>query len=383
MDVEAISGNGTTEYASLIACRQSYSCEQLAKPDGGSQWSADVRGLNPREQYPCIERGGSLGPRLWVADGLWKVITTPGGHMGTSVSSFEDAFRETLNAVDEIRRHDRLLTPAWRDLVEAVQRRVKRNAACPRDIHSLRMDRAAAATAAGEAAQSARFAAQLLRLAPEELATARRELQLCITTLRHAEGDAKDRLNDAIEAVLGQVRTESRIDQAPHTGAVTRRQARHVEDIVTAMRGYGERIEQILLDLGDVARTTFGAAMGGGLRVRVSYEPPRPDLDRIATSDAARDPIEWTDAIWRSVELYRGGLAELIDEAVNGLEIRLDEAAERQGPGEPRVGERIGELMLDAKQLDELAQRLEWILPATAGSSCSGRSVMLPPDPEP
>jgi hypothetical protein len=303
--------------------------------------------------------------------------------MGTSVSSFEDAVRETLDAVDEIRRHDRLLSPAWRDLVQAVQRRVERDGASPRDIHSLRTDRATAATAAGEAAQSARFAAQLLRLAPEELASARSELQSRVTSLRHAEGDAKDHLNGAIEAILAQVRTESRIDHAQHAGAVTRQQARHVEDIITAMRAYGDRIEQILLDLGDVARTTFGAAMGAGLRVRVSHEPPRPDLDRIATSDAARDPIEMTDAIWRSVELYRGGLVELIDEAVTGLEARLEEAAERQRLGEERVGERIGELALEARQLDELAQRLEWIFPAAAGCSCSGRSVTLPPNGEP
>jgi hypothetical protein len=302
--------------------------------------------------------------------------------MGTSVSSFEDAVRETLDAVDEIRRHDRLLSPAWRDLVEAVQRRVERAKASPRDIHSLRTDRATAATAAGEAAQSARFSAQLLRFAPEELASARSELQSRITTLRRSEGDAKDHLNGAIEAILAQVRTESRIGQARHAGAVTRQQARHVEDTITAMRGYGDRIEQILLDLGDVARTTFGAAMGAGLRVRVSHEPPRPDLDRIATSDAARDRTEMADAIWRSVELYRGGLVELIDEAATGLEARLEEAVERQWLGEERVGERIGELALEARQLDELAQRLEWIVPPAAGSSRSGSSVMLHADGE-
>ena len=142
--------------------------------------------------------------------------------MGTSVSSFEDAVRETLDAVDEIRRHDRLLSPAWRDLVEAVKRRCEWDGASSRDIHSLRTDRATAATAAGEAAQSARFAAQLLRLAPEELASARSELQSRVTSLRHAEGDAKGHLNSAIEAILAQVRTESRIDQAQHAGHAKR-----------------------------------------------------------------------------------------------------------------------------------------------------------------
>jgi hypothetical protein len=74
-----------------------------------------------------------------------------------------------------------------------------------------------------------------------------------------------------------------------------------------------------------------------------------------------------TEAIWRSVELYRGGVAALIDEAVNGLQAWLDEGAEGQRLGEQQVGERIVELTLEAKQLDELAQRLEWILPAAAG----------------
>jgi hypothetical protein len=73
-----------------------------------------------------------------------------------------------------------------------------------------------------------------------------------------------------------------------------------------------------------------------------------------------------TEAIWRSVELYRGGVAALIDEAVNGLQAWLDEGAEGQRLGEQQVGERIVELTLEAKQLDELAQRLEWILPAAA-----------------
>ena len=288
--------------------------------------------------------------------------------MATSASSFEDAVRAACDAVDEIRRHDDLLTPAWRELVEAVQRRLERGAAAPRDDLTLRADRATAATAAGEAAHSARFAAQLLRLTPDELATTGAELQLHITAVRHAEGDAKDHLNGAIEATLAQVRTEWRIAQAQDRSVVTRRPPRHVEDIVTAMRAYGDRIEQILLDLGDVARATVGAPMGGGLRVRVSHEPPRRDLDRTRVSDAARGPIEITDAIWQSVELYRGGLAALIDEAVNGLQARLDEAAERQRLGEQRVGERIGELTQEVRQLEELAQRLEWILPAAADS---------------
>jgi len=89
-------------------------------------------------------------------------------------------------------------------------------------------------------------------------------------------------------------------------------------------------------------------ATGGGRRVRVSHEPLRQDLDRIEVSDSARVRIEMTEAISRA-ELYRGGLAAVIDEAGKALEARL---------------------------VDEHAQELEWILhaagdvPDRTGSSC-------------
>lgn len=114
--------------------------------------------------------------------------------MRTSASSFEDAVRETLSAADEIRRHDRLLTPAWRDLVDAVERvssgspraggtttRCAPTAPPPRPRRQNQLRQ--------------RFSLpQLPRLAPEEPAATRSELPSRFTTVRPSDGDTQEHL---------------------------------------------------------------------------------------------------------------------------------------------------------------------------------------------
>ena len=290
--------------------------------------------------------------------------------MDTSASSTQAPARDTLAALDEIRRHDQLLASSWRQLLDTAYRRTERLAVDRHDHLSLRSSRATAATAAAEAAQAARFEAHMLKMAPAELAAAHAQLESQIRSLRASQIEAATHLNAAIGGLLTAL--DERVAHRTGTGSATgaaRCRARLADDAVSAMRAYADRIEQILLDLGDGVRAAVGVSMGGALPTRISREPPRPDLDRIAVSDAARLSLELADAVWRSVELYRDRLDERVDDGVRTLRARLDRAAESSRVGDERRRERIAELMGAAQQLDALAAKLDWMLPADCAAA--------------
>jgi len=291
--------------------------------------------------------------------------------MDPSGSPLQSSAQETLAALREIRRHDELLSGSWRQLLDTTRRRLK-GLGDGRSSHlPLRTARAAAATAAGEAAQAARFQARLLKLAPEDLGGARARLEARIDVVRHAQAEAAGHLNAGVDGLLDELRERISRDGTVAAG-VTRHQLRLADDLVRAMRAYADRVEQILFDLGDTVHAEFGLSLGAAMPTRVSAQPPRPDLERIAIDDAARLEAELADAVWRLVEHYRERLDERVDDAIRALRSSLDRAAEHQRRGEEHAREQVGELMRQAQRLDAIAEGLDWMLPADL--SASGRA---------
>ncbi len=290
--------------------------------------------------------------------------------MPTARSSLQASERETLAALDEIRRHHDLLIGSWRHLLETVRARIEQLGESQHDHLALRTARATAATAAGEAAQAARLQTRLLKLSPSELARARAELEEQINSFRDVQSEAAGHLHAAVENAAGALTARLTADHAAQQSAtIARYETRFAEDLVRIMRAYRDRLEQALLDFAEAAHAVFGTPMGGALPTGFSRQPPRPDLDHIAISDAARLPSEIADTIWRLVELYREGLDSRGDETIRALRSRLDSAAEDQRRGEDRVRDRIAELADRAQALDQLAESLDWMLPLDGDAS--------------
>jgi hypothetical protein len=151
--------------------------------------------------------------------------------------------------------------------------------------------------------------------------------------------------------------------QARPSAARTRSEALFADDVVTTMRAYSGRIEQILLDLGEAALTAVGVSMGASFQTRASHLPPRPDLEDIAVSDVAHFSFELSRTVRRCVELYRDRLVDQVDEAIAALQSRIDGAIEYHRLGERHVCERTKELELGAHRLDDMAEKLDWMIP--------------------
>ncbi len=268
----------------------------------------------------------------------------------------------TLAALEEIRDHEELLVGSWRQLLDTTQRRLQELGDENPGHPSLRTARATAATAATEAAQAARFDARLRGLAADDLATARIQLEAEIELVQRARAEAVTHLRAAVDALLDGVAARIACDPRA-AAAVGRYTTRLADDLVRAMRAYADRVEQILLDLGDAVRTACGLAMGGALPTRIPREAPRPEVDRIAADDATRLRRELADRAWRSVELYQERLDRNVDDAIRALRSRLDVAADQLRLGDDQRRERIRDLTRQAKRLDEMAESLDWMLP--------------------
>jgi hypothetical protein len=286
--------------------------------------------------------------------------------MDTSASPLQASGREALTALGELRRHEQFLVGSWRELVDTAQRRLERWESDERDHLSLRAARAAAATAAAEAAQAARFDAQLLKRSPQELGAARAGLESQIDSLRASQAEAAAHLDVAVESVLGEL--ARRLACRGEAGARMRYATRVIDDLARAMRAYGDRVEQILLDLGDAVRAAFGLSMGAALPTRVPREPPRTELSGANSRGAVAPLEEAADAVWASVQLFRERVDGLTDDAIRALRLRLGTAAEQQYRSAEGTSEQVGQLLRTAQALDKLAERLDWMLPTDCGA---------------
>ena len=103
--------------------------------------------------------------------------------------------------------------------------------------------------------------------------------------------------------------------------------------------------------------------MGGSLPTRVARGPTKAPHALLAGGDVAELHDEFAAAVWRSVTTAESDrLNRSVDSAIGALRTRLDTAREQQPFGEARIRERLDELMSSAKELDQLAKRLDWML---------------------
>jgi hypothetical protein len=286
------------------------------------------------------------------------VITTEECNVVTSASPLQTAVRETGESLEELSQHE-LLSESWRRRLQGASRRVGELADGPPDPGALRAVRALAATAASESALAARFEGRLLTMSNEQLEAANAQLEHGFAALRGTRAEADAHLESAVGELLGESPGEMPSGLAAAAGRqAIRRRARLADDIVAAMRAYADRIEQLLLDLGEAAHAAVGAPAGGLLPARVSHVPPRPDLQ----DDATWLPDELRVAVSRLVDQFRDRLADQVEEAIETLRARVDRMVRCRALGERAVSSRAGELALIARRMDQLAEALDWML---------------------
>jgi hypothetical protein len=143
-----------------------------------------------------------------------------------------------------------------------------------------------------------------------------------------------------------------------------RAQMRLAEDLGRASRVYGDRIEQLLLDLGEQVHATFGVSMGSALPTRVRREVAPPTLEDLNPDDPTTVSRRAVDRGWQSVRRYQKQLDAGVEDAIWALRWQLLSATRTPRPRLTAIGNRVSELMHEAQELDRLAEQLDWILPA-------------------
>jgi hypothetical protein len=289
--------------------------------------------------------------------------------METFTSPLQASVQETRGALEEIRRYGQLSSDSWRRRLGAARRRLDDVGEGPNQL-ALRAARVTAATAATEAALAARFDARLLKLSPDKLHRTRDRLESHLDSLRAAQREAAAHLHAAVEALLSVFEEHLGREAGGQPAARSRRyQMRGADDLVRAMRTYGDRIEQLLFELGDAVRASVGVSIGAAPATGILRSPPRPELGQVASTGTARLAAELADVVWRTVELYQDMADERVDETIRALRSRFDKATEQARRGERHTGQRIRELMRQAQRLDVVAEQLDWMLPSDYLSS--------------
>lgn len=278
--------------------------------------------------------------------------------MVISPSPLQTAVRETGETLEELSQSE-LLAESWHRRLDEASRNLEQLADGPADPWALRIVRALAATAASESALAARFEVRLLTLSDERLKAATGQLEDGFSALRGACTEAAVHLESTFSELVGEP-----ADEMPPGLAVAaadqaiRRRARLADDVVAAMRGYADRIEQQLLDLYDAAHAAVGAPAGGLLPTRESHVPPCLDLpdDPRCLSDELRA------AIARLIDQFRDRLADQVEEAIETLRARVERAVRCRELGDRAVIVRADELARIARRMYQLAEALDWML---------------------
>ena len=283
--------------------------------------------------------------------------------MVTSASPLQSEVRETRGAIDELTLGDRLLAESWRAQLAAARTALVRLADGHGDARTLRSVRALLATAAREQALAAQFESRLVTLTDEQRREVSAQLEGSFAALRASSAEAAAYLASAAQDLLAELRAElSLLAAAARTGPAIRYREQFTDDIVAVMRAHGNRIEQLLLELGEVAHAAVGAPAGGLLPTRASHIPPRPDLARISAGDAEHLADEASAEVMRSIDLFRDRLAGQIDEAIGTLRSRIDNAAQCRALGDQAACQRVQDLARAAQHLTQLSERLDWML---------------------
>ena len=310
-----------------------------------------------------------------VADGLYVVIRTKECIVVTSASPLQTAACESLDALDEISRHDQLLAEPWRRQLQAASAAVEqiagalgdscalRSCRAQSDSWTLRSIRALASTAASESALAAQFEVRLLKLSDEQLQAARAELEPSFASLRGRRIEAAAELERAIEELLAELRAALAAGGRKLLASrMLRDEERFADDVAAALRAYADRIGRLLLYLAEAAHASVGAPVGGLLCTRESRVPPRPEIHDGSAGAPRRLPDELATATVRSMALFRDRVTDQFDEAIETLRAHINRAALCQAGGERAVRDRSGELSRIARRMSQLAEELDWML---------------------
>jgi hypothetical protein len=269
----------------------------------------------------------------------------------------------TRGAIDELILGDQLLAESWRDQLAAARTALTRLAAGDGDSRTLRSARALVATAAHEQALAAQFESRLVKLSDEHLREVSARLEDSFAAVRAGRAEAAAHLAGATEDLLAELRAElSAHAAAARIGPAIRYREQFIDDIVAVMRAYGQRVEQLLLELGEAAQAAVGAPAGGLLPTRESHVPPRPDLGRVSEKDAEQRAEEVSRQVGRSMDLFGDRLAGQVEEAIGTLRTRIERAVQCHALGDRAAAERAQDLARTAHHLTQLSERLDWML---------------------
>jgi hypothetical protein len=283
--------------------------------------------------------------------------------MVTSASPLQRAVYETREALDELTLGDWRLAESWRRQLEAARTWIAQVADGQWDARTLGAVRALASTAAREEALAARFESRLGTLSEQQLREASEQLEHSFAAVRGASAESAAHLAGATEDLLAELRAELAAHRAALlSGPMTRFEERFVDDVVAAMRAHGDRIEQLMLELGEAAECAVGTPAGGLLPTRASHVPPLPDLGYISVGDAARRTDEVSAAVGRSMDVFCDRLAGQIEDAIETLRTRVDSATQCHAAENRVARERAENLARAAHRLTQLSEQLDRML---------------------
>jgi len=259
---------------------------------------------------------------------------------------------ETRDALAQISAHGSLLSDEWRARLDDAHASLERVGEDERGVLAVRAARAAAVIAAGESAQAARFEARLVALSPSELDRVQSELEALCVWLEQAQSSSVAHLEGAAADLVAEFRAEVAL---AWPRASTRSRHLLAQDLASVLRTHGDRSEELLLELGEAACARVGVAMGGLLPLRACHVLPALDLG----DDADPSQIEATMAA--TVASYRDNMSPQLASVMRRLRAAMERARERQRAGRDAADERIGALSREARELDGLALRLDWM----------------------
>lgn len=127
------------------------------------------------------------------------------------------------------------------------------------------------------------------------------------------------------------------------------------DDVATLVWDFADRIEQILVGLGEAAYESFGEHPGG-------LVPPRGLNDaawlaalpgRIAAGDADTSPA--------AIAARSDAVGDRVDEGIATITGCVDRAGLRLSDSEPQIAARARALAVRARRLDRLAEAMEWL----------------------
>ena len=260
---------------------------------------------------------------------------------------------DTRDALMLVSGHDSLLSDEWRAWLYEALHSLDHVDDDETGVLAVRSARAAAVIAAVECAQAARFEARLIGLTASELDRMRSELEMRRAAMENAQALNAAHLDSAIDDLMAEFRAYALLN--PRGGSAARYRHLFGGDIARVLRDYGERTEELLLELGEAASAHVGIAMGGLLPLRASHVVPLVDVSDELNAEQLAAVID------RVITPYRDGLSTQLASVMSGLRTATERARQWQRLGGEAARERVDALMEEAQELDHLALSLDWL----------------------